>query len=92
MVLKPQDFLHRIVESSEDAIIGEDLNGGITLWNGAAERMFGYSRTEAIGRSVELIVPADKREQEREVLDRATRGERIEHYETHSHRQRRAAG
>jgi PAS domain-containing protein len=39
-MIKPQEFLNRIVESSEDNIIGEDLNGGITLWNGAAERMF----------------------------------------------------
>ena len=82
MVLKPEDYLYRIVDSSEDAIIGEDLGGAITLWNDAAERMFGRARGEMLGQPGESLVPPALRPHERQLIARAARGERIEHYET----------
>jgi PAS domain S-box-containing protein len=74
--------LAAIVESSDDGIIGMDLDGTITAWNGGAERVYGYSAREAIGQSIRLVVPADRREEESHVLDRLRRGERVEHFET----------
>ena len=74
--------LAALVESSEDAIIGKDLDGTITSWNGAAERMFGYTAREAVGQSIRLIVPADRQDEETAVLDRITQGQKIEHFET----------
>jgi PAS domain S-box-containing protein len=74
--------LAAIVESSDDAIISKDLRSIITAWNPAAERMFGYTREEAIGRSIRMIIPADRQDEEEMVLDRIRRGESIEHYET----------
>jgi len=82
MVLKPEDYLYRIVDSSEDAIIGEDIDGNITLWNDAAERMFGRARREMLGQPGETLVPPALRARERQLIARAARGERIEHYET----------
>ena len=82
MVLKPEDYLYRIVDSSEDAIIGEDIDGNITLWNDAAERMFGRARREMLGQPGESLVPPVLRARERQLIARAARGERIEHYET----------
>ena len=74
--------LAAIVESSDDAIVGKDLNGVITAWNGAAERMYGYAAHEAIGRSIRLIVPEDRWREEDEILERINRGERLNHFET----------
>jgi len=74
--------LAAIVESSDDAIISKDINGIITSWNAAAERMFGCRADEAIGQSIRMIVPADRQDEEGMVLDRMKRGERIEHFET----------
>jgi PAS domain S-box-containing protein len=71
-----------LVESSDDAIISKDLQGTITSWNRAAERMFGYSAPEAIGQSIRMIIPAERQDEETAVLDRIARGETIEHYET----------
>jgi len=74
--------LAAIVESSDDAIVSKDLNGTIQTWNRAAERMFGYSTEEAVGRSIRLIIPADRQSEEDEVLARIRRGERVDHFET----------
>ncbi len=71
-----------IVESSEDAIIGKDLNGVITSWNKGAERLFGYTALEAIGRPVMMLIPPDRVNEEPTILQRIRRGERIDHYET----------
>jgi len=74
--------LAAIVRWSEDAIVGKDLDGIITAWNPAAERLFGFTEREAIGRSIRMIVPADRQSEEDEVLSRLRRGETIEHLET----------
>ncbi len=71
-----------IVDSSDDAIIGEDLDGVITSWNPAAARMFGYHADEAIGRAITLIVPPERMDEEEAVLSRLRRGEHIDHFET----------
>jgi PAS domain S-box-containing protein len=78
--------LAAIVESSDDAIVSKDLDGVITAWNGAAERMYGYTAQEAIGRSIRLIVPDDVASEEDEVLRRIRAGERAEHFETRRRR------
>jgi PAS domain S-box-containing protein len=74
--------LAAIVESSDDAIIGKDLNGIITSWNAAASRLFGYSPEEAIGKSVLLLIPPELQHEEPEILRRIRKGERIEHFES----------
>ena len=74
--------LARVVESSDDAIVSKDLNGIITSWNRAAERMFGYTAEEAIGRSIRMIIPADRQAEEDMVLARIRAGEAVTHFET----------
>ena len=71
-----------IVESSDDAIIAKTLDGVISAWNPAAERMFGYTEREAIGQPITMIIPPDLHEEEHEILRRLRAGERIDHYET----------
>jgi PAS domain S-box-containing protein len=71
-----------IVDSSDDAIIGMDLNGVVTSWNPAAERMFGYRADEAVGRPITLIIPSERAQDEEELLNRVRRGERVDHHET----------
>jgi PAS domain S-box-containing protein len=76
-------LLSAIVDSSDDAIISKDLNGIITSWNKSAERLFGYTAAEAVGKSVaELLIPFDREEEEPEILARLRRGERVDHFET----------
>jgi PAS domain S-box-containing protein len=74
--------LASIVESSDDAIVSKDLNGLIVSWNPGAERLFGYSAGEMIGRSITTIIPDHLKSDEPGILERIRRGERIEHYET----------
>jgi PAS domain S-box-containing protein len=74
--------LAAIVESSQDAIISKTLDGVIRTWNAGAERIFGYRAEEAVGRPITLIIPADRLDEEREILGRISRGEPIEHFET----------
>ena len=74
--------LAAIVESSDDAIIGKDLNGIITSWNLGAERIFGYTAGEMVGTSVMRLIPADRQAEEDQILARLRRGDRLEHFET----------
>src|SRR5437867_8876155 len=74
--------LAAIVESSDDAIISKDLNGIITSWNPAAERMFGYTAAEIVGKSIRTIVPDDRESEEDDVLRRIVAVEAVEHFET----------
>jgi PAS domain S-box-containing protein len=71
-----------VVESSNDAIITKSLDGTITAWNRAAERLFGYISIEAVGRPIDIIVPPDRRAEVRRILEQAGRGERILDYQT----------
>ncbi len=75
-------LLSAIVDSSDDAIISKDLNGIITSWNESAERLFGYSAQETIGQSITMLIPADRRDEEAEILNRLKRGERVDHFDT----------
>ena len=75
-------WLASIVESSYDAIVSKNLDGIITSWNSGAERVFGYSAGEAIGQPITLVIPEDRQSEEREILTRIRRGERIDHFET----------
>jgi two-component system sensor kinase FixL len=75
-------FLASLVESSEDAILSKSLEGIITSWNAAAERLFGYSALEACGQTVTMLFPRDLIEEEQLILKRIIEGEKIEHYET----------
>ena len=71
-----------VVESSNDAIITQALDGTITGWNRAAERLFGYTAAEAVGQGIDIIVPPDRRTEVHDILDRVGRGEAVEHHET----------
>jgi PAS domain S-box-containing protein len=75
-------WLASIVESSDDAIVSKNLDGIITSWNRGAERVFGYSAGEAIGQPITLVIPENRQSEEREILTRIRRGERIDHFET----------
>jgi PAS domain S-box-containing protein len=74
--------LAAVVESSEDAIIGKTLDGVITSWNPAAQKMFGYTAAEAIGRPITMLIPEERLAEEDEVLARIRRGDRVESFET----------
>ncbi len=79
---RAQGALAAIVESSVDAIIAMDVDGKITIWNSAAERMLGYTATEAIGQSLGLIIPPDKRAETRAIQQKIWQGERVEQFST----------
>jgi PAS domain S-box-containing protein len=74
--------LAAIVESAEDAIVSKDLDGIIQSWNRGAERMFGYTAEEAIGRPITIVIPEDRLDEEAEVLGRIRAGLAVEHFET----------
>jgi PAS domain S-box-containing protein len=74
--------LAAIVDNSDDAIIGKDLNSIITSWNKGAERIFGYTAEEMIGTSITRLIPLDRQEEEEEILSRIKRGERYDHFDT----------
>ena len=74
--------LAAIVESSEDAVVSKNLDGTITTWNEGAELMFGYTAKEVIGQPITLIIPNDRWQEERSIIQRIRSGERIQHFET----------
>jgi PAS domain S-box-containing protein len=74
--------LAAIVQNSDDAIVAKDLNGIITSWNSSAERIFGYTEQEVLGKPIALIIPSDLQAEEAQILQRLRAGERIEHFET----------
>jgi PAS domain S-box-containing protein len=74
--------LAKVVESSDDAIVSKDLSSVIVSWNRAAERTFGYSAEEAIGRSIRMIIPADRQGEEDAVLETIRAGRSVTHFET----------
>ncbi|HEV2171819.1 MAG TPA: PAS domain S-box protein, partial [Candidatus Binatus sp.] len=74
--------LAAIVASSDDVIVSKTLEGIITSWNPAAERIFGYSSAEAVGKSIRMIIPPERWAEEDDVLARIRRGERVDHFET----------
>jgi PAS domain S-box-containing protein len=74
--------LAALVASSDDAIVGKDMNLIVTSWNFGAERIFGYSAEEMIGTSIMRLIPPDRHEEETEILSRIRRGERLDHFET----------
>jgi PAS domain S-box-containing protein len=82
---RAEDLVQRIaaiVEFSDDAIISKDLHGVIQSWNAGANKLFGYTAEEVVGRSVTILILDDRLNEEAEILDRLRRGERVEHYET----------
>jgi PAS domain S-box-containing protein len=74
--------LASIVESSDDAIVSKNLDGIIMSWNKGAERVFGYTAEEAVGRSITMVIPRERQSEELDILTRIRRGERIDHFET----------
>ena len=74
--------LAAIVESSDDAIVSKDLGGIIRTWNAGAERLFGYSAEEAIGKSITMLIPEERLDEEPHIIGKIARGERVEQYET----------
>ena len=78
--------LSAIVHTSIDAIVSKDLNGIINSWNEAAERIFGYSAAEAIGQPITMLLPVEQRDEERRIMEKIRRGERVEAYDTRRRR------
>jgi PAS domain S-box-containing protein len=75
-------WLSAIIDSADDAIVTKTLAGVITSWNRGAERIFGYTADEAVGKSVTMLIPEDRADEEPNIISRLVRGERVEHYET----------
>ena len=79
---KLTDILSSIVESSQDAIVGEDLDGNVISWNKGAEKLYGYTAEEAVGQSIWLRIPPNRVDEVNTMIERRRRGESIDHYET----------
>jgi PAS domain S-box-containing protein len=77
-----RQHLAEVVRGTQDAVLSKDLDGIVTTWNPAAVRLYGYTAEEAIGRHISFIVPPDHKDEEKVILDRVKRGERLETYET----------
>jgi PAS domain S-box-containing protein len=77
-----RQHLAEVVRGTQDAVLSKDLDGLVTTWNPAAARLYGYTPEEAIGRHISFIVPPDHKDEEKVILDRVKRGERLETYET----------
>ena len=75
-------LLAAIVDSSEDAIVSKTLGGVITSWNAGAERLFGYTASEAVGQHISLIIPVDRRDEETVIIEHINQGKQIEHFDT----------
>lgn len=75
-------YLAAIITSSDDAIISKDLKGNVTSWNPAAERIFGYTEAEAVGKHITMIIPQDRLQEEEQILTTLKSGNRVDHYET----------
>jgi len=75
-------WLASIVESSDDSIIGKDLSSSITSWNAGATRIFGYTASEMVGTSIMRLIPADRQDEENQILSKIKQGESVEHFET----------
>jgi len=74
--------LAAIVKSSDDAIVGKDLDGNVTSWNAGAEKIFGYSATEMVGESISRLIPPERHDEERQILEKIRRSESVQHFET----------
>jgi len=77
-----RERLAAVVESSDDAIIGKTLDGTISSWNRGAEKVFGYSSAEAVGKTMRMLIPPERANEEPDILARIGRGESVEHFET----------
>ena len=77
-----RERLAAVVESSDDAIISKTLDGTITAWNSGAKKLFGYSSSEALGKSIRMLLPPERADEESDILARIGRGESVEHFET----------
>src|SRR4028118_1330509 len=81
--IDPRARLAAIIESSDDAIASKTLEGIITSWNKGAERIFGWTSDEVVGRPIaEVLIPPDRQEEEPQILARLRAGERVDHFET----------
>jgi PAS domain S-box-containing protein len=75
-------MLAAIIESSEDAIVGKNLNGIITSWNKGAQNIFGFTEKEAVGKHISLIIPPERIHEEEMIISKLRQGQKIEHFET----------
>jgi PAS domain S-box-containing protein len=78
----PTNHYEAVIESTDDAILTKDRDARITSWNPAAERLYGHRTAEALGQSVSILIPSERRNEERDILDRVLAGDRVDHYET----------